>query len=187
MWRARYESFGKTAVQEDVDGNGTPVVFNFRFPGQYFDAESGFYYNYSRDYDAAAGRYLQSDPIGLEGGLNTYAYAKSNPLRNIDPLGLYEFPSGAPTSCAVGDFECAAGIPKISPQEKEETECLFSCVLIGEGESAARDKGMEKYLEHAFGTGAKIVWTRINKFLGPPGWAWSIYSCNKECKKDCKS
>jgi len=64
------------------------VKFNLRFPGQYRDAETGLFYNYFRDYDPQTGRYVQSDPIGLAGGLNTFAYVGSNPLRRVDPMGL---------------------------------------------------------------------------------------------------
>ncbi|MGD9729685.1 MAG: RHS repeat-associated core domain-containing protein [Nitrospiraceae bacterium] len=59
-----------------------------RFPGQYYQAETGAVYNYFRDYDPVTGRYLQADPIGLAGGLNTYAYANNNSLRYTDPFGL---------------------------------------------------------------------------------------------------
>jgi RHS repeat-associated protein len=62
--------------------------YNVRFPGQFHDAESGRHYNYFRDYDAATGRYVQSDPIGLRAGMNTYAYVKSRPLKKVDPKGL---------------------------------------------------------------------------------------------------
>jgi len=59
-----------------------------RLPGQYFDKETNTHYNMRRDYDPAIGRYIQSDPIGLRGGLNTYLYVGGDPLRHIDPLGL---------------------------------------------------------------------------------------------------
>ena len=60
-----------------------------RFPGQYAILGNGLYYNYHRDYDPSIGRYLQSDPIGLDGGVNTYLYAQANPLMYTDPYGLF--------------------------------------------------------------------------------------------------
>ena len=59
-----------------------------RMPGQFYDKHSKLNYNYFRDYNPLTGRYMQSDPIGVEGGLNTYAYVEGNPLRFIDVFGL---------------------------------------------------------------------------------------------------
>jgi len=88
VWRWESDPFGSTLAQEDPDGGLTLFTYNLRFPGQYYDSESGLHYNYFRTYDPSTGRYLESDPIGLEGGLNTYAYVDSNPLRYVDYYGL---------------------------------------------------------------------------------------------------
>ncbi|WP_241086458.1 RHS repeat domain-containing protein [Candidatus Vondammii sp. HM_W22] len=82
VWSARYQAFGEVDILvEEVENN-------LRMPGQYFDKETGLYQNYFRTYDPGTGRYLESDPIGLEGGLNTYLYVNANPLRFTDPRGL---------------------------------------------------------------------------------------------------
>jgi RHS repeat-associated protein len=88
IWRWDSDPFGTTAANEDPDGNKKKFSYNLRFPGQYFDKETGLHYNYFRDYDPKIGRYVQSDPIGLAGGLNPYIYVGNNPLRWVDPLGL---------------------------------------------------------------------------------------------------
>ncbi|WP_420347619.1 RHS repeat-associated core domain-containing protein [Pelagibius sp.] len=82
LWWRDQTPFGQTVATGGFSQN--PL----RFTGQIADTESGLHYNYFRDYDPALGRYIQSDPIGLRGGLNTFGYVEGNPLRFIDPLGL---------------------------------------------------------------------------------------------------
>jgi RHS repeat-associated protein len=67
---------------------GDRYVFDMRFPGQRFDAVTGLFQNGWRDYDPTSGRYVQSDPIGLAGGISTYTYVGSNPYMRVDPDGL---------------------------------------------------------------------------------------------------
>ncbi|KLI79437.1 RHS repeat domain-containing protein, partial [Pseudomonas aeruginosa] len=84
-WQWQSDAFGRG---EALSQGSTQV--NLRFPGQYYDAESGLHYNYFRDYDPETGRYVESDPIGLGGGLNTYGYVEANPVLRTDSLGLMQ-------------------------------------------------------------------------------------------------
>jgi RHS repeat-associated protein len=93
VWDVVYEAFGKAQVDVALVEN------NLRFPGQYFDAETGLHYNFFRDYDPNFGRYIESDPIGLGGGINTYVYASNNSVSFVDFLGLAYSPGEHGYNC----------------------------------------------------------------------------------------
>ena len=90
VWQADYQPFGQVRLLNQR------ITLDQRFPGQYYDAETGLYYNGARYYDPHTGRYITPDPLGLAGGLNPYLYANGNPLQYTDPTGLesptYLFP-----------------------------------------------------------------------------------------------
>ncbi len=101
VWQWAYSAFGDeqptTAAKRFTSEMTNPttgatsipdVTFNLRYPGQYFDEETGLHYNYFRTYAPGTGRYTQGDPIGLDGGWNRFGYVSSNPLSFYDPFGL---------------------------------------------------------------------------------------------------
>jgi RHS repeat-associated protein len=136
VWRWDSDAFGIGAADEDPDLDTNLVTVSLRFPGQYFDAETGLHYNYFRDYDPATGRYVESDPIGLRGGTNTDGYTGSNPRVRIDPLGQRWVPCNdvsVGAMCWVPDpvvdrvptcatAECAAGIPPNRPLRVDQDD-----------------------------------------------------------------
>jgi RHS repeat-associated protein len=85
VWQAEYDAFGKATVKVNSVEN------NLRFPGQYFDAETGLHHNYMRDYDVESGRYIQADPWRMASSINYYVYAGQNPLRFMDSTGEFFF------------------------------------------------------------------------------------------------
>lgn len=105
-WQPSDDPFGTAVPDEDPDSDGTRFVFDMRFPGQHYDAATGLYYNYFRDYDASAGRYIQADPSGLAGGINPYLYANGSPLSYVDSTGEIPLPV---VTAAIGLIGAAIG------------------------------------------------------------------------------
>jgi RHS repeat-associated protein len=87
VWSWDPDAFG--AIQPQA-GLANPATINLRFPGQYYDSQSGLYYNHNRFYNPELGRYMEPDPTGLDSGLNPYAYVGNNPVNGVDPTGLME-------------------------------------------------------------------------------------------------
>lgn len=83
VWRAAYLPFGEVA---SLTG---PATLNYRFPGQWFQLESGLHYNWHRHYDPTTGRYLQPDPLGMPDGPSRWAYVRNSPLMEVDPEGEF--------------------------------------------------------------------------------------------------
>ena len=81
------DAFGSNVANSNPSRLGA-FEFNLRFPGQYFDKETGNHYNYYRDYSPEIGRYIESDPVGLRAGVGTYSYVVNSALRLADPMGL---------------------------------------------------------------------------------------------------
>ncbi|MDT4331882.1 RHS repeat domain-containing protein [Methylomonas sp. MED-D] len=160
VWRWTHEAFGATAPNQDPDGNGQITQLNLRFPGQYYDAETGLHYNMHRYYQPKTGRYISSDPIGVLGGINTYTYALNNPLRWTDPLGLYSKTGCNDAQCelidkAVANAQDAANKQGIGPGFSQALETAnFICKKPEKNKNyCGANNDPDIYLRNAFNPG----------------------------------
>jgi RHS repeat-associated protein len=140
LWRLEGDAFGDV---QPTNPTTTAFTMPLRMAGQYYDSEVGISNNYFRDYDPSTGRYVESDPIGLNGGLNTYGYVNGHPLRFADPRGLVKW-SGSFGGASVVDGG-GAGLFKFNLK----SECLC--------DKQVTIKGFVSAL--AVGLGAKITGT----------------------------
>jgi RHS repeat-associated protein len=169
VWRwDNTEAFGNSIPNDDPDGDGTAFVFDLRFPGQFFDRETGLAQNWFRDYDSSIGRYVQSDPIGLQSGINTYSYVRGYPLGLADSSGLLYpeleklfkdtagqlrdllmgTPAGPITGMAIGQRICEGGFGIIrDPDGMCRAECLFKIPVDPQTGTSNMGSGASKFLE----------------------------------------
>ena len=173
VWDAERLPFGELNLQT------AQVELPLRFPGQYYDDESGLHYNYFRDYDPTTGRYIQSDPIGLEGGLNTYLYANANPLRYTDPYGQ------SPVAGATwgGNIGTAIGTPFGGPVGAGIGRAIGSVVGagIGYGIASMCDDEEEECLEEIQDCMETCRTARNNKHRMRDIWGGSWWRCMTGC------
>ncbi len=145
LWSWMSDPFGVASTDNDVDGDASEFTFNLRFPGQYYDGETGTHYNYFRDYEPGTGRYTQSDPIGLEGGVNTFGYAEFDPALSYDPIGLKRSKSKDRDKARQKRKECKANKRKAKLKNKKsnsDNSCDQGCA-----ETKQKNKKVKSQIE----------------------------------------
>lgn len=138
VWAADMAAFGGMTVTTQT------VVNNLRFPGQYWDAESGLSYNWHRYYDASVGRYVEADPIGLAGGINRWGYVSQNPVMLIDPVGKASKPPCYGRDCYDSPYDVDpngdVGVSPVEPKDEVVTPaCSWKEFLAGKCKTCASE------------------------------------------------
>jgi RHS repeat-associated protein len=194
-WPVIQNPFGERAAS----GNGYNL--NLRFPGQYFDAETGLHYNYFRDYEPSAGRYVQSDPMGLDGDIGTFVYVKNRPLSMSDFYGLTPdshqlcMQLGLGVSCqSVYGFGQAESLTRVVRcAELGAEKCIAVCALknfVGINISEiSRNVGFEAAKAAAERMAKKKAIAALEHTIPVVGWLKTVYDgiftwkCSWECAK----
>ncbi len=186
VWAARYRPFGGIdAVAVDTGAVGQDI----RFPGQWFQAETGLHQNWMRDYDPTTGRYLEADPLGLVDGASVYGYAKGNPLAWIDLTGTrcwkysrgdgntYIQCDGQSTYCPSGD--CAARDP--IENNTEFAQCKSECMDLLDLEN------LNEFRAGCMALGSTVGFvTELGRITGlPTGYLCATTYCEAKCRKQC--
>lgn len=139
VWKAYNYAYGRTVTEDAIGGIG------LGFPGQYFDQETGLWYNGFRDYDAIVGRYAESDPVGISGGINTYGYVNANPHNKVDPQGLQAVPPGLESMARLGMSPAQYGVKceadRQTGDKLERNRALVKCLAAKAGYDAAQAIG----------------------------------------------
>ena len=165
----------KSSSTENPSGLGT-FNYNLRFSGQYFDVEKNSSYNYFRDcYDPSTGRYCQSDPIGLDGGINTYAYVENNPLIKFDMFGLQSGTTGSippPPNCDNCESS-EGGTPYPGPAPEPGLEPVYPELILipiarGREAAAAVAAAIKKLWETCKNIRCKLAIHDAHHHFGPP-------------------
>lgn len=133
VWSASYSAYGKALITTPTATVEHPTIASsLRLPGQIEDDESGLHYNYRRYYDPESGRYITQDPIGLEGGLNLYRYARANPINMSDPTGecpMCVMYAVCVAQCMIEDAVVNAATGECNDWGNSAKSCALSCVL----------------------------------------------------------
>ncbi len=185
VWAADYKPFGEATITIST------ITNNLRFPGQYFDSETGMHYNYRRDYKPTLGRYIETDPIGIVKGRNhLYIYVRNSPIRFKDPRGLdtcdqfgcIPNPDSDPNNWNPKD-PAQAWVTVINNQQCPYIECAVKCesrVLIGE----IRDAMLDEMIKEVALRVAKEFAQKALPYYGWYSTSMSVYAA-AECLVNC--